>query len=347
MSEEPTFVKVAECLYRNRSSGTYFALVKKKGKQIRRSLKTKDRKLAERRLRDFRAKVGKLTAPASERKVPLSAIAERWLEGRNPSLKESSATRNRCCWNQLCHHFGEVPVANVTSRLCEDWAIARGSQISASSFNKELEVLRAIVDYAVREGLILDNPANEIDRRKVVSRKVVIPTKDEFRTILAVLEASDRRSLQARNLTELLAYSGMRVGEATRLLWREVDFEGGRFKVSGGDRGTKSHEERVVPLFPSLRLFLERLHSDDSDPCARVISISSAKSALASACRSAGLQNFTHHSLRHYFVSNAIEVGVDFKTISYWVGHNDGGIQVAKRYGHLRQTHSDQMALLM
>ncbi|MCB1094390.1 MAG: hypothetical protein KDN22_02315 [Verrucomicrobiae bacterium] len=38
---EPLFVKVAECLYRNRSSGTYFAPVERKGKQIRQSLKTK------------------------------------------------------------------------------------------------------------------------------------------------------------------------------------------------------------------------------------------------------------------------------------------------------------------
>ena len=45
--KEALFVKVAECLYRNRSSGSYFALVKRRGKQIRKSLRTKDRKLAD------------------------------------------------------------------------------------------------------------------------------------------------------------------------------------------------------------------------------------------------------------------------------------------------------------
>ena len=46
-------------------------------------------------------------------------------------------------------------------------------------------------------------------------------------------------------------------------------------------------------------------------------------------------------------VSNAIEAGVDFKVIASWVGHKDGGVLVAKTYGHLRDTHSFDMAKRM
>ena len=42
------FHKIAENLYRLESSGEYYALVKKGGKQFRRSLRIRDRKLAER-----------------------------------------------------------------------------------------------------------------------------------------------------------------------------------------------------------------------------------------------------------------------------------------------------------
>jgi site-specific recombinase XerD len=56
---------------------------------------------------------------------------------------------------------------------------------------------------------------------------------------------------------------------------------------------------------------------------------------MAHACKAASLPDFTHHRLRHYFVSNAIEAGVDFKTIAAWVGHKDGGLLVAKTYGQL------------
>jgi hypothetical protein len=47
---QQTLKNVAECLWRHVQSGIYYALFKRKGKQFRRSLRTKDRKLAERKL---------------------------------------------------------------------------------------------------------------------------------------------------------------------------------------------------------------------------------------------------------------------------------------------------------
>ncbi|MGE9293083.1 MAG: hypothetical protein ACQKBW_05685, partial [Puniceicoccales bacterium] len=64
---QASFVKVAECLYRNVSSGTYYALVKRSGKQIRRSLRTQDRKLAERRLKEFREQAARLSTSTEDR----------------------------------------------------------------------------------------------------------------------------------------------------------------------------------------------------------------------------------------------------------------------------------------
>ena len=79
-------------------------------------------------------------------------------------------------------------------------------------------------------------------------------------------------------------------------------------------------------------------------PSERIIPIASARQVMNSACAKAKLPRFTHRSLHHYFVSNAVELGVDFKTISGWVGHKDGGVLVARVYCHLRDTHSFEMA---
>jgi integrase len=73
----------------------------------------------------------------------------------------------------------------------------------------------------------------------------------------------------------------------------------------------------------------------------------SAKKSIESACRRLKLPKFTHHHFRHFFCSNAIEKGVDFKVIAAWLGHKDGGILVATTYGHLRAEHSAEMALRM
>ena len=60
-SAAPAFRKVAECLYRHAPTGIYYGLVKRGGRQFRKSFKTTDRKLADRTLADFRQKVGRLT----------------------------------------------------------------------------------------------------------------------------------------------------------------------------------------------------------------------------------------------------------------------------------------------
>lgn len=342
---EPLLTKVAECLYRNRSSGTYFALVKRKGKQIRKSLKTKDRKLAERKLAAFRETAATLTATAEERKTPFATFAKRWLKIHNVHLKPSSADRNVRCVKELDKTFGKLAVSEITTRHCEDWMVSRGTGIAASTFNKDALVLKAILDHAQRDGLILDNPARVVKRRKVIDKKIVIPTREEYTKLLEEIAKLDARARDSAKLVQLLALSGMRLGEATRIVWREVDFEKGQFTVSAGEVGTKNGETRIVPLFPSLRRFLEVIRPN----CAghdreRIVGIDSTKSAMQSACVAGSLPRFTHHSLRHFFVSNAIEVGVDFKTIAAWIGHKDGGILVAKRYGHLRLTHSTEMA---
>lgn len=341
-------MKVAECLYRNRSSGTYFALVKRKGKQIRKSLKTKDRKLAERRLREFRKKADQLTGTPGERKTHFSVLAERWLAVHNVSLKPSSADRNVRCVKELNKFFGKIPISEINKRHCEDWMVKRGEGIAASTFNKDAQVLKAILEYAVEDGLILDNPARVIKRRRVVDKEIVIPTREEYEKLLAAIKKLDARAQEAAKLIQLLALSGMRLGEATEIIWREIDFENGQFTVSGGETGTKNRETRIVPLFPTLRRFLETLQENlKPNSTARLIPIDSAKTAMKNAAKNANLPQFSHHALRHYFVSNAIEAGVDFKTISIWIGHKDGGILVAKTYGHLRSTHSEAMAKLL
>ena len=149
-------------------------------------------------------------------------------------------------------------------------------------------------------------------------------------------------------LVKLLATSGMRLSEATNIKWGAIDFERDHFVVSGGEVGTKNRQIRTVPLFPAMRKFLESTFDLDEVPRDEYLfKFMSAIAALDTASRIAGLPRFTHHCLRPFFVSNAIEKGIDFKTIANWIGHKDGGLLVAKTYGHLRDSHSHEMAKLM
>jgi integrase len=63
------------------------------------------------------------------------------------------------------------------------------------------------------------------------------------------------------------------------------------------------------------------------------------------AAKKIGIARLTHHDLRHLFATRCIESGVDIPTVSRWLGHKDGGALAMKVYGHLRDSHSAEMAL--
>ena len=344
---QTSFRKVAECLYRNESSKTYYAFVKRNGRQIRRSLKTTDRKLAERRLKEFRGDASKLVSGGRNR-ITFEDLGKLWLPVASTNLKKSSADRIERCLKTLNGYFGSSIIFSITMRDCEEWEVSRGKNIAASTFNKDAQVLKACLQYAVDRGMLLDNPSKVIKARKVKDKKILIPSRDQFQTLCDTLLGLDPRARESYYLVKLLAVSGMRLSEALNLTWEEIDFKKGFFIVSGGEVGTKNRQIRNVPLFPAMKTFLlENYSIENKNKSRRIIAIESARKALETACRVAGLPHFSHHCLRHFFVSNAIEKGIDFKTIANWIGHTDGGLLVAKTYGHLRDAHSYQMAQLM
>jgi len=216
---EPYFKWVAECLYRHSRTGTYYALVKRDGRQVRKSLKTPDRQLAERRLADFRRKVNGLGNPARDRGVTFMELADEWLAATRTRLKSSSAKRLEVSIRQLKKQFGIIVVRNLNTLDCHRWLKSRGGGISASAFNQERSTLVAILEFAVEEGLLLNNPAIKIGRRKMPKGNVIIPSREQFSQLVNTIRAGSSLCSPGADLVELLAYSGMRLGEAIALTW--------------------------------------------------------------------------------------------------------------------------------
>ena len=86
-SQKQTEFAVAEW-YRNKSSSTYYALVKRNGRQIRKSLKTKDRKLADRRLKDFRQSIDKLSGSKNLKQITFFELTELWFPTATSDLNQ-------------------------------------------------------------------------------------------------------------------------------------------------------------------------------------------------------------------------------------------------------------------
>ena len=88
------FRKVGENLYRLKTSGTYYALLKRGGKQIRTSL---DKELAIRKLGELREKVSRLNTDKDLRNITCEELASRWLTVKNSRMKASSISRIERC----------------------------------------------------------------------------------------------------------------------------------------------------------------------------------------------------------------------------------------------------------
>ena len=346
VSAKPAYRHVGENLYRRISSGIYYALLKKGGKQFRRSLKTSDIALARRRLSELREEVSSLVSHDAG-DLTFAIVAERWQASVRHTVKDSTAQRRQLCLNALAPFFAGITFRNITPAHCERWVIKRGESISASSFAQELDTMRAVFDYAKDQGLILRNPAQSIKRKRIVAAKIEVPSRNQFGELVAAIRLSDGRAqsqLVAKDgadLVELLAYSGCRLDEARKIKWDDVSFERGSITITGGELLTKNHEARTIPMTAALADLLSRLQSEQKPaPGSFIVKIKSAKKCLATACKKLGFHGFTHHDFRHFFATTCIESGVDIPTISKWLGHKDGGALAMKVYGHLRQEHS-------
>ena len=341
--QQPVFHKVAENLYRLESSGGYYALIKKGGKQFRRSLKTKDRKLADRRLKETKEQIGCLSL-TDDAKLGFEAVANRWLGSIKHTLADGTIQQREIRIKNLAPFFKGTSLRSVSAFQCERWAIERGAKLATQTFVHELETMRNVFKYAQQHGLILSNPATTIKRPKVTFTKAPIPSRQQFVKLVAQIRQSDgradsqRKSKDGADLVEFLAFSGARIGEARAAAWGDVKFQDNMIWI----HGTKSEQsDRLIPMTTSLREFLLKLKAGlNPEPTNRILKTGSAKKCLATACVNLEFPKFSHHDFRHFFATTCIESGVDIPTVSRWLGHSDGGALAMRVYGHLQVEHS-------
>ena len=344
-------VRVAENLYRN-GNDTYYVKFKKDGKQYKQSLETHDRAKANRKLAEFIEKIENKTEEKED--VLFTDLADEWLATIKPRMKDSSYARRVSSLNTLKPFFKGRKVREVGHEQLTAWEKSR-TGVSNRTFNVDRETLRLVLQYAVKPRHILS--VNPIDKETMPKRKekkavVVPPTREQFKALLEAIR-QNKYTRGAHEYVEMLAYTGMRLEELNSVTWADVDFEKDTLRITGGETGTKNHSQRSIPLFaPAKNLLvniLENKKPSDMPQSQTVFKQKSARSAMKTACELIGLDEtaFTHHDLRHFFCTNAIEKNIPDHVIASWLGHQDGGILVKRTYGDLRAGHSAEMAKLM
>ena len=221
------------------------------------------------------------------------------------------------------------------------------------TLNLALTTLRNIFAEAISDGLVDSSPCENVKWRKVDKKERRLVTAEEFDRLGDAALKVSKNGQQFCDYLRLLLYSGGRMAETLRLRWLDVNWEQEQL-VIGADGESKNHEVRHVDFNPSLEAHLKDMHQRRDEESVwlfpspqrgnRDIPSKSFRETLLLAREESGLEHVGFHDTRHHFISMSVMAGIDYMTISAWVGHKDGGILIGKVYGHLANEHRQRAA---
>lgn len=326
------------------------------------------------RAKEVRERLDK-NQPPKDAKITVAVFTREWIEStlEVSERKESTKALYRALATKHIagSKLGAVPMDRMTPRRVDAWlADLRRAGLSQSSRRSIYIVLRSILDTAVRDKVIAENPAAKATRPRVEHHEAAYLTPDQVRALLA---ASD--TTRYRPLFEMMVNTGLRRGEALALTWDKVDEDEGVLRIDGtlarvaGELVVTppktARSRRVVSISATVQEVLRQLRqrqrverlragsqwhqtgfiftTELGMPCdprnaLRALKVSAEKAGLPSAV---GL-----HTLRHSAATAMLTNGVPLKVVSDVLGHSSIAI-TGDVYGHVApEVATDALAKL-
>ena len=213
-----------------------------------------------------------------------------------------------------------------------------GKELSNSMVRKVHMILHQALNVAVRERLIVRNPTLGTTLPKKTHTEKQVLCDSQLERFMEAIKVDK----YWYDFFYLEIMTGMRRGEICGIKWSDIDFNAGTLSirrtvmnkrgggVSIGDTKTTT-SERTIILPPSVLTLLREKKADaicewvfphytnPSDP----LHPDSAYGKLKTLLKNAELPLIRFHDLRHTFATQAMQGGVDAKTLAGILGHTD------------------------
>jgi integrase len=296
--------------------GVYWAYVWAAGVRHAKSTKTGNKRLALRIDEQYKEELT-LARTFSNKLQPdmtFGELAARFLAEAGPKAHHIDRLK------LLLPYFADIHIANLNRAMARDYRAYRHEQkkaLSETTVNRDLEVLRHILFWAVDEGYLATNSLSRMpmvrERRK--PRPVMSP--DEERRLLS------QAAPHLLGLVIAALDTGMRRGELLAQRWEHIDFTRRLLfvthsKTAGGESREIPCTARLYELLSAARQEEELVFLFKGRPLRRI------KTAWAAAIRRAGIRYYRFHDLRHTFNTRLMEAGVMQEVRKALMGHSSG-----------------------
>ena len=323
------------------------------------------------KLKALKANLEKPTPGKVKMNMPFGDWISYWYENQlKPELREGSYRAYEGHLKQyILPNIGHIPLNKLTASDIQQFylwlkkdgrTLRREENGSGLSDNLVINIhsfCRRALDAAVKENLIPINPAAECKLPSSHRKEMQILTREEMQRLLIQAKYEGYYEVFLLELA-----TGLRRGELVALRWDDLNFRTGELKIDKqivrtkaglvvSEPKTKAAVRTVIlppPVLNALREYRRTVDSEWIFPSPRKdgkpISPSYISQRLREILKRAGCKQVRFHDLRHTFATNALEHGMDIKTLSTVIGHVSSSVTL-NVYAHITDDMKKQAAV--
>lgn len=296
----------------------------------------------------------------SNKRIKFRYLADEWLEliESTSEMKQATVTRMKSLKERTYQALGNTYVDKITYRQIQSFIISlsndgvnqhTGKGLSQKSQKHYITFISDVMKYALKCGYITSNPCKDISVVKTDKKEKDIYSLEELQAILKKINA--KAGTDYKVFFQLLAYCGLRRGEALGIEYNDINFENNTVSIErtsnySAEKGvytdtpkTKS-SYRQLQLQPSLIDLIRKLKEEQKEQAERLGDLwvendrlfitwdgkpmhpNTPYTWLERFCKSENLPFKGLHAFRHSVATQAITNGVDIKTVSSVLGHS-------------------------
>lgn len=317
----------------------YWVTYEDNGKRIRKSLKTANKQFAEAYVGELSAKIIRKNLNLESKDRDLKQFVQEYIEYCR--LNHSRRTYEKDCdvINRLLVPFLEkhkiAKISQINTILIEKYKAHRLEEIQEVSVNREIDIIKAMLNRAVEWNYLHENPVKRVKKLPVKKRAIRYLSKEEIDKLLKAVDE------KWKPIIYTFLYTGLRKQELQFLRWEDIDLDKRQITIQNQDIfHTKNYKPRIIDINDKLYEVLKGLKKNGT----YVFGVKNDKPFLSNFDRGfrqqrkkVGLNDVSPHILRHTFASHLIMSGVPLATVKELMGHQD--IRTTMIYAHIGETH--------